>query len=165
MGRPVVVVVMASTAAEPEAAFDTIAPIDLAAVFDRFLFVPGVRGVRDQTGSWDTPGRTRIVVLSDGSEVPERLTMVDRPRAFAYRLGPFPRPLGLLVAHADGDWAFAPDARGGTAIRWAYRFSAQPGRRTIVAMILAPLWRGYARRALERCVDAAEHLTPDSGAA
>jgi len=156
MRRPVDVTVTASTSAGPEAAFDAIAPIDLAAVFDRFLLVPGVRGVRDQTGSWDTAGRTRVVLLSNGSEVPERLTMVDRPRAFAYRVGPFPRPLGLLVAHADGDWAFTTDAHGGTAIRWTYRFSARPGRRAIVATMLAPLWRAYARQAVDRCVAAAE---------
>jgi hypothetical protein len=163
MRRPVDVTVTASTSARPEAAFDVIAPIDLAAVLDRFLLVPGVRGVRDQTGSWDTVGRTRIVLLTDGSEVPERLTMVDRPRAFAYRIGPFPRPLGLLVAHAEGDWAFTADPLGGTAIRWTYRFSAQPGRRAIVATMLAPLWRAYARRALDRCVAVAECNVPDVG--
>jgi len=91
--------------------------------------------------------------------------MVDRPRAFAYRVGPFPRPLGLLVAHADGDWAFAADAHGGTAIRWTYRFSVQPCRRAIVAMLLAPLWRGFARRALERCIAAAEQHASDCSAA
>ncbi len=84
--------VTARTSASPETAFDTIAPVDLAAVFYRFMLVPGVRGVRDQSGVWDTAGRTRVVLLSDGSEVPERLTMVDRPRAFSYRVGPFPRP-------------------------------------------------------------------------
>jgi hypothetical protein len=109
------VTVRGRTSAQLEAAFDTIAPIDLATIFERFLLVPGVRGVRDQSGSWDTAGRTRIVLLTDGSEVPERLTMVNRPRAFAYRLGPFPRPLGLLVAYADGEWAFSEDGRGGTS--------------------------------------------------
>jgi hypothetical protein len=76
-------------------------------------------------------------------------------------VGPFPRPLGLLVAHAEGDWAFAADADGGTSIRWTYRFSAQPSRRTIVATMLAPLWRAYARQVLDRCVAATENHTPD----
>jgi len=159
------VTVRGRTSAPPEAAFDAIAPIDLATIFDRFLLVPGVRGVRGQSGSWDTAGRTRIVLLTDGSEVPERLTMVNRPRAFAYRLGPFPRPLGLLVAYADGEWAFSGDGRGGTSIRWTYRFSAQPARRAIVSALLAPLWRGYALRALARCVAAANRLAPDGSTA
>jgi hypothetical protein len=155
MGQSVDVTVTASTVADPETVFDVIAPIDLASIFERFFVIPGVRGVRDQSGPWDTAGRTRVVLLEDGSEVTEQLTVVDRPAGFGYRLGPFARPLGLLVAHAEGDWEFAA-REGGTSIRWTYRFSARPGRRVVVAALLAPLWRGYARRALDRCVAAAD---------
>jgi len=46
---------MANTAAKPEVAFDAIVPIDLAAVFDRFLFVPGVRGYAIRAGRGTRP--------------------------------------------------------------------------------------------------------------
>ena len=154
--RSVDVTVTARAAASVEVAFDTIATIELASIFDRWLLIPGVRGVRDQSGPWDSPGRTRTVQLSDGSEAPERLTAVDRPRAFAYSVGPFPRPLGLLAASAQGDWSFAPAPGGGSDIRWTYRFNAGPGRRTLVRALIAPMWRGYARRALDRAVAATE---------
>jgi hypothetical protein len=165
MPRTVDVSLTARASTTSEIAFDTIAPIDLSAIFARFLVVPGVRGVRDQIGPWDSAGRTRTVLLSSGSEVQERLTMVDRPRAFAYRVGPFPRPLGLLVAYADGNWVFTTDARGGTAICWTYRFSPRAGQRVVVAMILAPLWRAYARRALDRCVTAVDRAATAGGTA
>jgi hypothetical protein len=150
------VTVTGRTAASAEVAFDTIAPIDLASIFERWLLIPGVRGVRDQSGPWDAAGRTRTVQLTDGSEAPERLTGVDRPRAFSYRVGPFPRPLGLLASSADGDWSFTPAQGGGTDIRWTYRFTAGPGRRTLVRALIAPMWRGYSRRGLERAVAAAD---------
>ena len=156
MSRSVDVSVTARAAAPVEVAFDTIAPIDLASIFDRWLLIPGVRGVRDQSGPWDAPGRTRTIQLSDGSEAPEQLTAVDRPRSFAYRVGPFPRPLGLLAASAEGDWSFTPSPGGGSEIRWTYRFIAQPGRRAVVQALIAPMWRGYARRALDRAVAAAD---------
>lgn len=155
MPRTVDVTVTGRAAASPEVTFDVIVPIDLATVFDRFLVVPGVRGVRAQSGPWDAAGRTRVVQLDDGSEVPEELTDVDRPSGFGYRVGPFPRPLGLLVSAAEGTWTFAAEGEG-TAVRWTYRFTARPGRGAVVALVLRPLWRGYARRALDRCLAAAD---------
>lgn len=161
MAGPVEVTVSGHSKAGQEVAFDVIAPIDLASIFEPWLLLPGVLGVRDQSGPWDAPGRERTVQLSDGSEVPERLTSVDRPRGFAYRVGPFPRPLGVLASAADGEWQFTPAPGGGTNIRWSYRFEANRGRRTLVRLLMAPLWRGYARRVLARAVQAADATAND----
>lgn len=150
------VTVTARVAAPVEVAFDAIAPIDLASVFERWLLLPGVAAMRDQTGPWDAPGRTRTVLLDDGTEAAERLTAVDRPHSFAYRVGPFPRPLGVLASAADGDWTLAPAPRGDTNVRWTYRFFPLPGRRMLTRALIAPMWRGYARRALRRAVVVAE---------
>ena len=68
MSRTVDLTLTARTSAKPEIAFDTIAPIDLASVFHRFLLVPGVAGVRDQSGPWDAAGRTRGVQLRAGAQ-------------------------------------------------------------------------------------------------
>lgn len=156
MTRPIEITVTGHSTAEPQDAFDVIVPLDLASIFEPWLFLPGVQGVRDQSGPWDEAGQSRIVQLSDGSEVPERLTAVDRPRGFAYRVGPFPRPLGVLASAADGAWKFSPGPNGGTDIAWSYRFDANPGRRTLMRLMLSPLWRRYAGRVLSRAIRAAD---------
>ena len=108
-----------------------------------------MRGVADQSGPWDRPGRTRRVLLSDGSEAHEELTAFDRPDGFAYRVVFATGPLRHLVHHADGQWWFAPDGAGRTRIRWRYTFApTRPRLRPFVAAIVAPLWRAYATRVL-----------------
>ncbi|MDQ1540544.1 MAG: hypothetical protein QOH29_1270 [Actinomycetota bacterium] len=155
VARTVDVTVTTWIDAPPAVSFDVIVPIDLETIFKRWLLLPGVRGVRDQSGPWDAAGRTRIVELGDGTEVPEQLTRVEPRRSFAYRVGPFPRPLGLLATAAEGEWLFSPE-RAGTSVRWTYRFFPRPGFRLVIRTCVAPMWRGYARRALTRAAAAAE---------
>jgi hypothetical protein len=150
------VTVQATTAVSREGAFDIIAPIDLSSIFDRWLFIPGVTGVEDQSGPWDEPGQTRTVLLSDGTSAPEILTQVDRPTGFAYRVGPFPKPLGLLAENANGEWTFTEDENGQTEIDWTYRFQPAPGRGWLVRLVIAPMWKRYAQRSLEKAVGQVE---------
>lgn len=137
-------------------AFDTIAPIDLSAIFDRWLFIPGVDGVSDQSGAWDAAGQTRTVNLDDGTSVQEELTSIERPSSFGYRVGPFPGPLGLLASSAEGEWQFSEGTDGKTQIEWTYRFHPAKGRSVPVRLLIAPAWRGYAQRALARSIKVAE---------
>jgi hypothetical protein len=153
---PVDVTVRATTDASREAAFDIIAPIDLSSIFDRWLFIPGVTGVEDQSGPWNEPGQTRTVLLSDGTRAHEVLTQVDRPAGFAYRVGPFPKPLGLLAENAIGEWTFTADDSGQTGIIWTYRFQPASGRGWLVRLVIAPMWRRYAQRGLEKAVSQVE---------
>ena len=48
-------------------AFSHIVPIDLANIFTGFRSLPAVKGMRDQTGTWDAASQSRTVLLSDGS--------------------------------------------------------------------------------------------------
>lgn len=48
-------------------AFSHIVPIDLANIFTGFRPLPAVKGMRDQTGTWDAASQSRTVLLSDGS--------------------------------------------------------------------------------------------------
>ena len=146
-------VTVSSTArASQEATFDVIVPIDLSSIFKRWAFIPGVEGVRDQTGPWDKVGQTRTVLLSDGTSANEELTRVDRPSGFAYQVGPFPRPLGLLATHATGSWSFTSERDGSTGISWTYSFEPARGRAWLVRLVIAPAWRRYAQRGLELAV-------------
>jgi hypothetical protein len=143
--------VHALSSATREEAFDAIAPIDLSRIFDRWLLIPGVTGVRSQTGPWDEPGQTRTVLLSDGSEVGEELTGFDRPSRFDYRVGPLPRPLGLIASYAHGEWSFYREGEA-TGITWTYRFVPTPYGRFALRALIAPMWRAYARRAIAKAV-------------
>lgn len=160
-GVPVTVETIVSTS--PDVAFAAIAPIDLSLMFHRLGPMPGVTGTREQTSEWDRVGARRVVELSDGSEAREEITAHDAPRHFGYRVGSFTGPLRRLVEHADGAWWFAPSAAGGTDITWTYTFRPRRAAGPIVRLVLAPLWRAYARRALARGAAVAEATSPPSG--
>jgi hypothetical protein len=157
MARAIDVTVTANASASQEDTFDIIVPIDLSTMFKRWLFIPGVEGVRDQSGPWDTAGQTRTVLLSDGTSAQEVLTAVERPTGFEYEVGPFPRPLGLLAEGATGSWDFTSASDGTTRIRWTYSFQPAPGRAWLVRFIIAPAWRRYAQRGLDLAVAQVEH--------
>jgi Polyketide cyclase / dehydrase and lipid transport len=154
--RGIPVTVETTVSVPPDAAFAVIAPIDLALIFHRFGPIPAVSGTRGQTGDWDHVGARRVVELSDGSEAQEELTAYDAPRHFGYRVGSLTGPLRRLVEHADGAWWFAPDGSGGTHIRWTYTFRARGATAPVLRLVVAPLWRAYAGRALTRGAAVAE---------
>ena len=68
----------------PERVFDYVMPVELSTVIKRWGPLPGVKGVRDQSGEWDHVGATRTVLLEDGSSAHEELTAVNRPHHFGY---------------------------------------------------------------------------------
>lgn len=70
-------------------AFSHIVPIDLTNIFTGFQPLPAVKGMRNQTGTWDAASQSRTVLLSDGSSAQEALTAYRFPSHFAYRLEPF----------------------------------------------------------------------------
>jgi len=138
--------------ADPARTFDVLTPSDPARFYPRFLVIPAVVAVTDQTGKWDAVGRTRTLHLSDGSTVVETSTDVDRPGFFAYELTRFTKVFGPLVDHARAEWRFDA-AEGGTLISWSYTFFGRPGRGWIVALIVRLAWAAYMRRVIVGLVD------------
>jgi len=145
---------MASTAraegfapASPDRTFAIITPADPSRFYPKFGPLPAVVSVRDQTGAWDAVGQSRMLVLSDGGSVVERLTVVDPPRRFAYRLSDFTGVFSTLVAFAETEWDFDASVAG-TRIRWTYSFHAQPKRGWIVRLIVRLFWARYMKRVL-----------------
>jgi hypothetical protein len=136
--------------------FATIVPIDLSQIFTGFGPLPAVRGNREQTGAWDHVGASRVVELSDGSEAPERITDYAAPHYFAYRVGPFTSSLRRVVRHADGAWWFSDAGDDGTHVRWSYTFQLHGPAAPFARLVIAPLWRAYARRVLARAIAATE---------
>lgn len=103
--------------------------------------------VRDQSGSWDAPGRTRRLILSDGGHVIETITEVESPNLFVYELSDFQKLFGGLVSGARAEWRYDRVA-GGTRIRWTYTFFGKTGRAWIVKLIVRLWWAPYMRRVL-----------------
>ena len=136
---------------------------ELSGLLDPGMFYPGqgplpaVVGVEGQTGSWDTAGRTRTLMLSDGGHVVETITDAASPDLFAYELTDFQKLFGRLVAGARAEWRFAPEP-GGTSIRWTYTFLALPGRTGIVRAIVKLFWAPYMRRVLPPIAREVERL-------
>ncbi|WP_457206206.1 SRPBCC family protein [Nocardioides sp. P5_C9_2] len=129
-------------------AFDRVLPHPLPEIFRRrWLAIPPIREVRDQSGPWDEVGRTRTIVLADGGTMRETLTSVERPRSFGYAIGDVRGPMRPLVAGIDGLWSFEP-AGTGTRITWAWDITPTAAGR-LAMPVLARMWRGYARQALE----------------
>jgi hypothetical protein len=145
---------MASTAraegfapANPDRTFAIVTPSDPTRFFPKYGPLPAVVAVRDQTGAWDAAGQSRTLELSDGSTIVERLTVVESPRRFAYRLSDFTGRFGSLVAFAESDWDFDASVEG-TRIRWNYSFHAQPKRGWIVRLIVRLFWAPYMKKVL-----------------
>ena len=139
-----------SVPVEIERAFDVVLAEPLPRVFSRRYgpFAP-IREVRDQTGDvWGTVGQSRRIVLTDGGAVTERLTVVDRPTAFGYEISEIKGPLKAVVSTVAGEWRF--EAAGtGTRVTWTWVLEPASSVGRYALPLLARLWRGYARQALE----------------
>ena len=133
--------------ATPKQAYDISGPLDPTRFYPKSGALPAVIEVRDQSGSWDTVARTRMLMLSDGGHVIETITDTDSPTYFAYELSDFQKLFGVLVTGARAEWRFEREA-GGTSIRWTYTFFGKPGRGWIVAAIVKFLWGPYMGRVL-----------------
>lgn len=138
--------------APPKQTFEIVVPADLTRFFLGYGPVPAVAGVSEQTGAWDAAGQSRRVALSDGGSLIERLTAVDAPRRFAYRLTDFTGAFARLMAYAEADWDFVADVEG-TRIRWTYTFHAQPKRGWILRIFVRLFWARYMRRVLAALID------------
>jgi hypothetical protein len=132
-----------------EKAFNGTLPVPLPTIFRRWYGPIGpIKAVREQTGEWDRPGQTRLVLLTPSGSMREELTRVDPPHSFGYALTGITGPLGLLVERADGEWAFAPNGDH-TTVTWRWNIHARSAVAAPLLPVLGRLWKGYARRSLE----------------
>ena len=135
--------------------YQRVSAVDPTRAYPKFGPLPAVTAVVDQTGSWDTVGRTRMLRLSDGGHVIERITDADHPAFFAYELTDFQKLFGKLVRDARAEWRFTEEP-GGTRIHWSYVFHPKPRAGWIVGAIVRLFWAPYMRRVLPGIIAAAE---------
>jgi hypothetical protein len=132
-----------------EAAYDGTIVVPLPQIFRRrHLALPPVVGVEGQLGEWGrTVGQTRTIRTSDGGSLLETLRELDRPHRFAYRIDQVRGPMRPLVRHLDGAWTFEP-AADGTTITWSWELTPTSRATAPLVVLLARMWRGYARTSL-----------------
>ena len=131
-------------------AFSHIVPIDLANIFTGFRPLPAVKGMRNQTGTWDAASQSRTVLLSDGSSAQEALTAYRFPSHFAYTVKGFAGILRFFASEAHGEWWFEQGSvTQPTTVRWRYQFvSRTRWLEPFVFLITQRLWRGYMAKTL-----------------
>ena len=136
-------------------AYECASDVDPTRQYPKYGPLPAVIEVVDQTGSWDTVGRTRMLRLSDGGSVIERITDAVHPTFFAYELSDFQKLFGRLVEGARAEWTFT-EVSGGTGIHWSYVFHPKPRAGWIVGAIVTLFWAPYMRRVLPGIIEAVE---------
>ena len=157
--RTVPVSVQTRATISPHRAFDVIVPIDLSLVFKGWGPFPAVRGVKNQSGTWDHAGVSRNPDLSDGTTATERLTEYTAGHSFAYEVTGFTNALRWLIHGVRGEWTFTPDG-GGSVIRWTYEFKPLRHRYFLVRRVLGPLWRRYMQAGIVAAARVAETWSP-----
>ena len=133
-----------------EEAFERTLSVPLPELFDRRYgpLPPVTQTVQDDP--WAKPGQTRLVKTADGGEMYEELVTVDAPDRFTYELSRIQGPMRRLVDTIDGTWTFDPVGTG-TRITWTWVLHPTTSPAAKVAVpVLARLWQGYARQALDR---------------
>lgn len=143
--------VLARSPLPPAELLPLVAEHPLPVMFTGWGPFPAVQRVSGQDGAWDRVGRTRTIHLADGGAVTETVIEFSQGRGFAYELTGFTDVFDRLVHGVRGEWGFAPDG-GGTVVRWTWEFAARFGRRRLMALVVAPLWRIYMGRMIRSAV-------------
>jgi hypothetical protein len=130
-------------------AFAGTLPLELSTIFRHWYGpIPPIKEVRDQTGEWQSPGQTRVVLLTGGGSMREELTSVDPPHSFGYTLTDITGPLAALVGRAEGQWVFTPSGSA-TTVTWRWNIHARSPLSAPLLPVVGWLWKGYARKSLE----------------
>jgi hypothetical protein len=133
-----------------EQAFDRLLPLPLEQFFNRrYGPIPAIRSTDGPAQPWGAVGQRRTVRMADGATVQEELTSVERPTAFGYTLSKVTGPLKPLASHIDGVWSFDADGSA-TRITWTWTMYPASAFSAPLLPVFRSLWRGYAKRALER---------------
>jgi hypothetical protein len=123
----------------------------------RYGIMPGVVGIRNQTGPMHEPRSTREVLLSDGSTAFEEIESSDPPKSVRYRVSKLTSAFRYLVREGNAQISFRELPSGGTLVEWRYTFI---GHNWLASLILQPLvrlfWRGFMNSALSRARRLAE---------
>lgn len=110
---------------------------------ERAGVIPPIKECTGQDGGWDAVGKTRTVVLADGSSNLETLVEYSRPGNYRYQLSDFTGPMKALVARVEGQFSFVPEGEG-TRVTWSWKIHpTNPVARGLLPVV-GFFWRRYA---------------------
>lgn len=144
MTRPYLLSSSTVVQVSPESAWAGVLDAPLEQLFPhRAGLIPPVQECTGQEGAWDTVGKTRTVVLADGSSNRETLVEYSRPSTYRYRLSDFTGPMKALVAGVDGEFSFVAEGSG-TRVTWSWKIRpTNPVARGLLPVV-GYFWRRYA---------------------
>ncbi|MFL6158526.1 MAG: SRPBCC family protein [Marmoricola sp.] len=129
-----------------ETAFDGVLNAPLEKLFPhRAGLIPPIKECTGQVGAWDTVGKTRTVVLADGTSNTETLVEFSRPGNYRYQLSDFVGPMKALVAGVDGQFSFVPDGSG-TRVTWSWAIRPTNAVARLALPVVGIFWRQYAAK-------------------
>jgi hypothetical protein len=127
----------------PAVLLERVAAFPIPEMFVGWRVFPAVMSVDEV--DWDRVGASRVHRLADGGSVTETMIEWTTGRGFAYELLGFTDVFGRLVHGVRGEWSVSPDGSGSIA-RWTWEFAPRRFRRTLMALVVGPLWEAYMRR-------------------
>jgi hypothetical protein len=108
--------------------------------------IPPIKECTGQEGGWDTVGKTRTVVLADGTSNVETLVEYDRAGgSYRYRLSDFVGPMKALVAGVDGRFTFVPEGSG-TRVTWSWSIRPTNAVARLLLPVVGMSWKQYAAK-------------------
>lgn len=108
--------------------------------------IPPIKECTGQDGGWDTVGKTRTVVLSDGTSNVETLVEYDKAGgSYRYRLSDFVGPMKALVAGVDGRFTFVPEGSG-TRVTWSWAIRPTNAVARLALPVVGVFWKQYAAK-------------------
>ncbi|MEK7689604.1 MAG: SRPBCC family protein, partial [Bdellovibrionota bacterium] len=112
-----------------------------------------------QDGLWDRVGKTRHLQLADGNRVREEILEYQSPARIFYKIGDISGPFGLLISHANGEFALTDIGATQTRVRWTYHYhSKNLFTAPFVFVIIRLFWQAYMHQVLARVAALAKPL-------
>lgn len=134
-----------------QAAFRAAAALDAPKIILPHGPIPGVLSIEGHTGPWSEIGQERVVTLTNGDTVLEKLDVFLPGVSLAYDVREFTGFFGMLVHEAFGEWNFQDTGPGRSTIMWRYTFAAtEPLFRPVLWVILNGFYKGFMKSALAR---------------
>ncbi|QHN33636.1 SRPBCC family protein [Gordonia pseudamarae] len=148
MAQPLVLSSSRAVPVDIVTAFQHTLPAPLSSIFRRW-YGP-IAPVKSTSGDepWGHIGQIRTITQTGGGTMREELVDVDAPYSFSYQLTVITGPLSVLISHIGGRWSFTSVGTG-TEITWQWRLHPRSRVASYAFPVIARLWQGYARQALE----------------
>lgn len=145
-------------------AFDAAAGLDAPSIIRPYGPIPGVRAIEEgHAGPWSETGQSRVVRLTDGNSVFEKVDVFLPGIGFAYDVGEFTGPFAALVDQAYSEWEFQDLAPDRSRILWRYSFLAStPLTHPPLLLVITLFYGGFLKAALKRL---AAHIRANATAA